>query len=94
MQDTTKRTIPLSNRLAQLAAEARRRAEIAPPGVQRESLLKAARLSETASHIHDWISLPGPKTRGNGKQTLSAACSRRATIRAKGGIRLQIALQI
>jgi hypothetical protein len=62
MQDTTKRTIPLSNRLAQLAAEARRRAEIAPPGIQRESLLKAARLSETASHIHDWISLPGPKT--------------------------------
>jgi hypothetical protein len=61
MQDPTKRTIPLSNRLAQLAAEARRRAEIAPPGVQRESLLKAVRLSETASHIHDWLSSPGLK---------------------------------
>ena len=47
MRNPIKRNVPSGDRLAQLADEARRRAEGAPPGVQREALLKAARLGET-----------------------------------------------
>jgi hypothetical protein len=54
-----KQTIPLTVRLAQLADEARRRAEAAPPGAKREALLKAARISETALQLQQWIGSPG-----------------------------------
>lgn len=49
----------LTERLTQLASAARSRAEAAPPGPQREALLKAARLSENALHIQKWLSSPG-----------------------------------
>ena len=53
-----KQVIPLTARLAQLADEARRCAEAAPPGAKRETLL-AARISETALQLQHWISSPG-----------------------------------
>ncbi|MGY4282706.1 hypothetical protein ACVWXO_001926 [Bradyrhizobium sp. LM2.7] len=54
-----KQTIPVTVRLAQLADEARRRAEAAPPGPKCEALLKAARISETALQLQQWIGSPG-----------------------------------
>jgi hypothetical protein len=59
MPTRKKQTIPLTTRLAQLAEEARRRAEAAPLGAKRETLLKAARISETALQLQQWISSPG-----------------------------------
>jgi hypothetical protein len=59
MSHAIKQTIPLKDRLAQLAKEARDRAEAMPPGAKREALIKAARLSETASQIQRWLSSPG-----------------------------------
>jgi hypothetical protein len=49
-------TIPLKGRLAQLAGNARNRAETTPPGPKREALLRAARLIENALHIQQWLS--------------------------------------
>ena len=46
----------LTEHLTKIAAEARRRAETAPPGPKREALLKAAQLSENALHIQQWLS--------------------------------------
>ena len=46
----------LTDRLTQLASDARTRAEATPPGPKREALLKAARLSENALHIQRWLS--------------------------------------
>jgi hypothetical protein len=51
-------TIPLKDRLAQLASNARNRAEATPAGPKREALLRAARLSENALHIQQWLSSP------------------------------------
>lgn len=55
-----KPTTSLTERLTQLANVARTRAEAAPPGPQREALLKAARLSENALHIQQWLRSPRP----------------------------------
>jgi hypothetical protein len=49
----------LTERLTQLASAARSRADLAPPGPQREALLRAARLSENALQIQKWLSSPG-----------------------------------
>jgi hypothetical protein len=56
-----KQTIPLIVRLAELADEARRRAEAAPPGAKREALLRAALTSETALQLQQWIGSAGLK---------------------------------
>ena len=44
----TQPTTSLTDRLTQLASDARARAEATPPGPKREALLKAARLSKNA----------------------------------------------
>jgi hypothetical protein len=54
-----KPTTSLTDRLTQLASDARSRAETTPPGPKREALLNAARLSENALHIQQWLSSPG-----------------------------------
>jgi hypothetical protein len=54
----SKQTYSLKDRLAKLEKEARDRAERAPPGAKREALLKAARLSENALLIQQWLSSP------------------------------------
>ena len=57
-----KLTTSLTERLTQMASLARSRAEAAPPGPKREALLKAARLSENALHIQQWLSSPGMRS--------------------------------
>lgn len=57
-----KLTTSLTERLTQMASVARSRAEATPPGPKREALLKAARLSENALHIQQWLSSPGLRT--------------------------------
>lgn len=54
-----KQDIPLKDRLAQLAQEARQRAKTLPPGKEREDLLRLARQSDTASRIDKWLASPG-----------------------------------
>jgi hypothetical protein len=51
-----KPTTPLTDRLSQMASHARDRAEAMPPGPKREALLRAARLSENALQIQQWLS--------------------------------------
>jgi hypothetical protein len=53
-QTRIKQSTPL-NSMAQLAAEARERAKLLPPGKERESLLALARESEDASYVEDWL---------------------------------------
>jgi hypothetical protein len=54
--------ISLTERLTQLASDARGRAEATPPGPKREALLNAARVSEDALRIQRWLSSPGLRT--------------------------------
>jgi hypothetical protein len=54
-----KLTASLTDRLTQMASAARNRAEASPPGPKREALLKAARLSENALQIQQWLSSAG-----------------------------------
>jgi hypothetical protein len=62
MPRSLKQGISLTDRLTQLAKEARDRAKAMAPGAKREALLKAARISETALHIQLWIGSPGLRT--------------------------------
>ena len=55
MSRSTKQTIPLKARLSQLAKEASDRAKAAPPGAKREALVKAARMSEAALQIQQFL---------------------------------------
>jgi hypothetical protein len=50
---------PLKDRLVEQAKAAREQAKKLPPGKERESLLRRARQSETASHIDEWLRSPG-----------------------------------
>ena len=59
MPSAIKQPISVKDRLAQLAKEARDRTEAMPPGAKREALIKAAKLSETALQIQQWLSSPG-----------------------------------
>jgi hypothetical protein len=52
-------TTSLKERLNQLASDARSRAEAMPPGPKREDLLKAARISENALQLQQWLSSTG-----------------------------------
>jgi hypothetical protein len=54
-----KQTESLKERLASFAKEVRERASFMPPGRERDELLKKASQAETASHLNDWITLPG-----------------------------------
>jgi len=46
-------------RLAEEAAQFRKAAEEAPPGLARDLLLRRARQAETASHMSKWLTSPG-----------------------------------
>ena len=51
--------ISFEDRLARAARQAREAAELLPPGLDRELLLRKASACETAADIHAWISSPG-----------------------------------
>jgi hypothetical protein len=50
---------PLHNRLSEEAERLRTEARGTPPGVERDRLIRRARLAETASHMSEWLSSKG-----------------------------------
>ena len=50
---------PLHNRLSEEAERLRKQARGTPPGVERDSLIRRARLAETACHMSEWLSSKG-----------------------------------
>jgi len=51
-------TLPLQERLRQLAFRAREKAEALPPGRERDRLLTAAVSTESAAAIERWLTSP------------------------------------
>jgi hypothetical protein len=51
--------VSFEDRLARAAHQAREAADLLPPGLDRELLLRKASACETAAEIHIWISSPG-----------------------------------
>jgi hypothetical protein len=49
----------LEVRLAEEAKRLREEAKVAPPGIEREQLLRRARQAETGSHMTEWLTSPG-----------------------------------
>jgi hypothetical protein len=54
-----KQTIPLKDRLALFAKEARDRALRLPPGSEREAMLKKVSQADTAAHLDEWANSAG-----------------------------------
>ena len=54
-----KQTHALKERLAQVAASLREKANALGPCVEKESLLKKARQADTAAHMSEWLRSPG-----------------------------------
>jgi hypothetical protein len=52
-----KQTVSLEERLSEEAKRLREEAKLKRPGVERETLLRKARQTETAAHIDEWLSL-------------------------------------
>ena len=52
-------TAPLDQRLVEQAQRLRKEAQGTPPGIERQKLIRRARMAETASHVSEWISSPG-----------------------------------
>jgi hypothetical protein len=50
---------PLDNRLSEEAERLRKEARGTPPGVERDRLIRRARLAETASRMSEWLSSKG-----------------------------------
>ncbi|MGY2909470.1 hypothetical protein ACVWVY_008491 [Bradyrhizobium sp. URHC0002] len=50
---------PLDKRLSEEAERLRKEARGTPPGVERDRLIRRARLAETASHMSEWLSSSG-----------------------------------
>ena len=50
---------PLDNRLSEEAERLRKEARGTPPGVERDRLVRRARLAETTSHMSEWLSSKG-----------------------------------
>jgi hypothetical protein len=50
---------PFDNRLSEEAERLRKEARGTPPGVERDRLIRGARLAETASHMSEWLSSKG-----------------------------------
>ena len=50
---------PLDNRISEEAERLRKEARGTPPGVERDRLIRRARLAETASHMSEWLSSKG-----------------------------------
>jgi hypothetical protein len=51
---------PVGHRLTANAARLRKEAQGTPPGVARDELIRLARQSETASHMHEWLTVTRP----------------------------------
>ena len=49
----------LKNRLAAFAKDARERASLLQPGIEKDELFKKARQADVASHLDDWADSPG-----------------------------------
>ncbi len=56
-----KNSVPFDERLQRAAGEAREAAGKLPDGQQRDALLRKARQAETAAHLNEWLSFPGPQ---------------------------------
>ncbi|MGO4513696.1 hypothetical protein CT676_35890 [Bradyrhizobium sp. MOS001] len=54
-----KQAFSLEERLAEQAKRLREDASKAPPGIERETLLRRARQAETGSHMSEWLKSPG-----------------------------------
>jgi hypothetical protein len=54
-----KQTIPLKDRLASFAKEARDRGLRLPPGSEREAMLKKVSQADTAAHLDERANSPG-----------------------------------
>jgi hypothetical protein len=54
-------TLSLKDRLAAFAKDVREKANLLPPGGQRDDLLQRASRAETASHLDDWANSSGLK---------------------------------
>jgi hypothetical protein len=52
---------PLDRTLSEEAERLRKEARGTPPGVERDKLIRRARLAETAAHMREWLSSPGLK---------------------------------
>jgi hypothetical protein len=52
----------LTDRLTKMASHARNRAEVMSPGPKRDALLRAARISENALQVQQWLSSAGLRT--------------------------------
>jgi hypothetical protein len=50
---------PLDKSLSQETERRRKEARGTPPGVERDRLIRRARLAETASNVNEWLSSPG-----------------------------------
>ena len=54
-----KQSIPLDQRLKEVAQRLRKEAQGIPPGIERERLIRRARQAETGAHMAEWLSSPG-----------------------------------
>jgi hypothetical protein len=54
-----KQSVSLRDRLVSFANEARTKADLLPPGRERDGLLTKQRQADTASHLSDWANSPG-----------------------------------
>jgi hypothetical protein len=59
MPRRTKHSKTFEDRLAEQAQTDRQRAQMMPPGPERDALMRKARECETAAHLNEWISSPG-----------------------------------
>jgi hypothetical protein len=55
----SKHQTALEERLAHLAGRLREEAKDLPPGAERDHLIRRARLTDTASHLTEWLNSPG-----------------------------------
>jgi hypothetical protein len=54
-----KQIYSLEDRLSQQAQRLRAEAKAAPPGAERDRMIKLARQAETAAHMSEWLRSPG-----------------------------------
>jgi hypothetical protein len=55
--------LPLGDRLAKMAAQAREKAQQLPPGREKDELLTRARRAETAAHLLGLVGAADPEPR-------------------------------
>nr|WP_083519087.1 hypothetical protein [Bradyrhizobium jicamae] len=54
-----KQVAHLDKHLSEEAERLRQEARGTPPGVERDRLIRRARLAETAAHLNAWVTSPG-----------------------------------